>query len=165
MQLSGSGFTQTCRMAQRRWQRKVGYWYTTLTALDWRRDYRLFGKILLFAMVVPWLMRFPLPNVKRLFERGRVPAQPDEQQVKQILDCTTAVLALGRPLVQPRCLTRGVTLYYFLRRAGLPVELQFGVQHTPSAFHAHCWLMVDGQPFAEPAATVQTFTVVYRLPG
>ena len=164
-QWSSAGFIKKQIGDKGRWQRKASQWHTTLAVLDWRHEYRLFVPILLFAIFVPWLMRFPLPKVSRMLRIPYLPPQPDEQQVQRILHCTDAVLALGRPLVQPRCLTRGVTLYYFLRKAGLPVELHFGVQQRSATLYAHCWLMLDDQPFAEPVATVQAFTVADRLPG
>ncbi|MCB0062264.1 MAG: lasso peptide biosynthesis B2 protein, partial [Caldilineaceae bacterium] len=88
---------------------------------------------------------------------------PTTAEIARRLHCMTVIMALGRPLIQPRCLTRGVTLYYFLRRAGLAVDLHFGVSQRTTPFLAHCWLVLDGQPFAEqvdPYTCYETMFVI-----
>lgn len=73
---------------------------------------------------------------------------------------------IGRPLVRSGCLTRGVTLYWFLRRAGLEVELRFGLDPDDAGdlTDGHCWLTLDGEPYLEPRDPRPRFTEVYRLP-
>jgi hypothetical protein len=61
-------------------------------------------------------------------------------------------------------LTRGLTLFWFLRRAGLNVELRFGLDPSVgAAADGHCWLTLDGEPYLE-ARDPQRFTELYRLP-
>ena len=55
----------------------------------------------------------------------------------------------GHPLVRPGCLTRGVTLYYALRRAGDDVSLCFGVGEDGGQTAGHCWLDKAGRPLLE----------------
>ncbi len=70
----------------------------------------------------------------------------------------------GRPLVRPGCLTRGITGYYILRRAGLDVALCFGVGLVPGTEVAgHCWLVLDGEPVLETADPRSVFTELVRL--
>ena len=70
----------------------------------------------------------------------------------------------GRPLVRPGCLTRGITGYYILRRAGLDVALCFGVGLVPGTEVAgHCWLVLDGEPVLETAEPRPVFTELVRL--
>jgi hypothetical protein len=73
---------------------------------------------------------------------------------------------IGRPLVGSGCLTRGLTLYWFLRRAGLDVELRFGLDpaHDGDLTDGHCWLTLDGAPYLEPRDPRPRFTELYRLP-
>lgn len=47
------------------------------------------------------------------------------------------------------CLTQGVTLYYFLRRAGSDVTLAFGIARIREEFTGHCWLERGGVPILE----------------
>ena len=128
-------------------------------------DWWLFCRIFLFALLVPWRMRKPLPVVDHWLTPQRRQRPVDARHVATILTYTQLAIAVGRPLVQPRCLTRGVTLYYFLRRAGLAVDLHFGVSQRTTPFLAHCWLVLDSQSFAEPCDPCLTFTMVYRLPA
>ncbi len=70
----------------------------------------------------------------------------------------------GYPLVRPGCLTRGVTLFWFLRRAGFDVELRFGLDPAlGEVTDAHCWLALDGAPLLEKV-DVARFSELYRLP-
>jgi hypothetical protein len=58
-----------------------------------------------------------------------------------------------------------VTLFWFLRRAGLDVELVFGLDPAMGeAADGHCWLALAGEPFLEKVDPRSRFTEVYRLP-
>jgi hypothetical protein len=76
-----------------------------------------------------------------------------------------AVLGRFGRLVSTSCLTRGLTRYYFLRRAGVPVTLCFGVGWPDGRFEAHCWLSRDGEPFLEARDPRPVFGETYRIPG
>jgi hypothetical protein len=70
-------------------------------------------------------------------------------------------------MVRTGCLTRGVTLFWYLRRAGLDVELRFGVdpaEQSGGEADGHCWLALDGEPFLERVDPRTRFTELYRLP-
>lgn len=123
----------------------------------------LLGRAAALALVAPLLVRLPLPVLGRLLEpRRAVPPDPARwEQVPRLVD--VAVRAL-RPAVRPGCLTRGVTAYRLLRRAGLPVSLAFGVGDIDGRTEAHCWLVRDGEPFAERTDPRPVFTPVVRLP-
>lgn len=87
-------------------------------------------------------------------------------RVQEIIRCVGAVLRLAAPILRPTCLTRGLTLYHFLRRAGFDVALCFGAGYPNGEFAAHCWLVHAGQPYMEPWDPLPWFTEVYRLaPG
>jgi hypothetical protein len=58
-----------------------------------------------------------------------------------------------------------VTLFWFLRRAGLDVELRFGLDPAPGAeVDGHCWLTLDGEPYLEKQDPRPLFAEIYRLP-
>lgn len=149
------------RRVLRQFQYKLYYKVKVLRRLDWRRDGWLFLRMLSLAAVTPLLMQRHLPVVQAWLSRTAA-VVPVADQIDRRLRCMNLIMALGRPFIQPRCLTRGVTLYHFLRRAGLPVELHFGVQHR-GTFTAHCWLELEGEPFAEPNDPTREFTMVYTL--
>ena len=130
-------------------------------------DAVLVGRILAVAAVVPLLMRLPLPRVSSLLEPRRVPRHPTPAQEDRIARLVLAVLSAGRPLVRRGCLTRGVTLYYFLRRAGADVSLCFGMgtsTEKADGFDGHCWLSKQGEPYLEPRDPRPLYTPMYAFP-
>ena len=67
-------------------------------------------------------------------------------------------------MVRPGCLTRGITGYYTLRRAGLDVALCFGVGLADGpAVTGYCWLLLDGEPVLEAADPRSAFSELVRL--
>jgi hypothetical protein len=124
-----------------------------------------FVTILLFATAVPVFARVPLPRLAYWLEprRRRLTADPD--RIQDTLRSVDAALAMGWPLVRRGCLTRAITRYYFLRRAGLDVGLHFGVGKVAGAFEGHCWLEKDGAPFLEATDPRPYFSAIYRLPS
>lgn len=153
---------------QRRLHQKLKRTVAALRRVDWRQDGWLFLRMATLATLTPLLMRGRLDRVSRWLTvtPTTLPPAPWSQEVElaRRLRCMAVLMAVGRPLLQPRCLTRGVTLYYFLRRSGLPVELHFGVQQRNTSFTGHCWLVLAGQPFAEPGDPTVAYTTVYKLP-
>ncbi len=50
-----------------------------------------------------------------------------------------------------RCLREGLLTFYFLRAAGIPAVLQFGVFHEARGReHAHCWVEVESREVTAP---------------
>ncbi|MCE7982689.1 MAG: lasso peptide biosynthesis B2 protein [Caldilinea sp. CFX5] len=152
----------------RRLQQKLKCTVAALRQVDWRRDGWLFLRMATVAALTPLLMRGRLAQVSRWLTvtPTTLPPEPwsQEAEIARRLHCMAVLMAVGRPLIQPRCLTRGVTLYTFFRRINLPVELHFGVQQRNAAFTGHCWLVLAGHPFAEPGDPTAIYTTVYRLP-
>jgi hypothetical protein len=117
-----------------------------------------------FAVAVPLLMRLRLPRLEAVLEPRRAVAPPDSACVAKLLGDVELVLARGRPLVRGGCLTRGITRYYFLRRAGLAVELCFGIGTVDDALVGHCWLVKDDEPYLETDDPRPVFREIYRIP-
>jgi hypothetical protein len=131
-----------------------------------RRGFRetvLLLRIYAFVVLVPILLRVRLGRLSSLLEPTHVPPVPDEARANAIVDATDRVLRSGRPFVRTGCLTRGLTLLYFLRRAGLDVSLEFGVGEVEGEPTGHCWLVKDGEPFLEKEDPRPMFTEVCRL--
>lgn len=129
------------------------------------REAALFTYLSSFASLVPLMMRLPLPRVASLLTRTprRRSASPDE--IERLERLITLAPRVAQPLVKPGCLTRGVTLYWFLRRAGLDVELRFGLDPTEREItDGHCWLALDDEPFLEKVDPRPRFAELYRLP-
>jgi Transglutaminase-like superfamily len=128
-------------------------------------DFLLLLQVFLFAAAVPALLRLKLARLDWLLSRVPTGRRAGPAKVRAILRCMTIVLHRGQPLVRRGCLTRGLTLYYFLRRAGLDVDLCFGAGYPGATLAAHCWLERGGEPFQEAGDPRQSFAEMYRLPG
>jgi hypothetical protein len=109
----------------------------------------LFLRIFVVAAAVPYLLRLKLPKVGGVLEPGREPVVVPEERVRKITGYVERAIRHGGPLVRQGCLTRGLTRYYFLRRAGMDVALCFGMGRLDTGFMGHCWLVKDGEPFLE----------------
>lgn len=111
----------------------------------------LFLRVFLFAAAVPLLLRLKLARVATILEPGCEPQWVDPDQARKIAAYVETAIAWGRPIVRPGCLTRGLTRYYFLRRAGMDVSLHFGMGRIgqQKEFDGHCWLVRDGEPYME----------------
>jgi hypothetical protein len=122
------------------------------------RDVRRRGDAVLFvesfcvALAMPLLVRLPLARLEGLLDWAAAgPPRPADRSADAVAATVLDMLQAGRPLVRRGCLTRGLTLYYFLRRAGVDVGLDFGMGPVADGdgFDGHCWLVLDGEPYLE----------------
>jgi hypothetical protein len=123
----------------------------------------LFLRVFAFAAAVPYLLRLKLPLVARAIESKRNPPALREGSVGKIVAYVETAIRHGRPFVRPGCLTRGLTRYYFLRKAGMDVALCFGVGRLDKEFIGHCWLASDGKPFLEVEDPRPRYVEMYRI--
>jgi Transglutaminase-like superfamily len=129
-------------------------------------DLFLFLRILAFSASVPVLMRLKLVRLDTLLLALSRPKSGTPTAAEKIKSYLELAIRFGRPAVRPGCLTRGVTLYYFLRReAGIEVALCFGMRQRNSNFEGHCWLVRDGKPFWETRDRGPVFAEIYRFPS
>jgi Transglutaminase-like superfamily len=145
-----------------------------LRELRGAREAALFVRVSAFAACVPLLLRLPLPRVAalmrlpatRLCSAGRRPAAPQvDYRAERLPDLVRLAQQAFGPVVRTGCLTRGLTLLWFLRRAGLDVELCFGVDLLTGEPDGHCWLERDGEPLFEAVDPRGRFAETYRLAG
>ncbi|HEY6888870.1 MAG TPA: lasso peptide biosynthesis B2 protein [Solirubrobacter sp.] len=126
------------------------------------RELALFAAVTAFASGVPLLLRLPLPRMSRLLTRP--PRRPRRPLAPDRVDRLVALAPrLAHPVVRTGCLTRGLTLFWFLRRQGVAVELRFGLDPTGVA-DGHCWLTLDGEPYLEHEDPRPRFAELYRVP-
>src|SRR4051794_17680964 len=121
-------------------------------------------RVLAFAAAVPLLMPLPLPRLACLLEPRR-PRPEDPQRAAWLARRVDTVIAAGHPVVRRGCLTRGVTHFFFLRRAGVDVALQFGMGTPAGQPEGHCWLVRDGEPYLERVDPRPLFVETYRIPA
>ena len=142
-----------------------------LSQLGSARQWCLFLRVLTFATVVPLLFNLRLSVLSRMLERRIRSARQqgiDATTSDQIIRCVETALTVANPLVRSRCLIRAVTLYYFLRRAGMDLALCFGAASKEGRLverAGHCWLTKDGEPFLEERDPRVGFVPIYWLPG
>lgn len=95
---------------------------------------------------------------------GRDPI--DESRVDTIRAAVDHVQLSDWPLVRKGCLSRGVALFWLLRRGGLDVSLAFGVGSPAGETAAHCWLVHEDKPYLETTDPLATLMEVWRIgPG
>lgn len=127
------------------------------------RERLLAARVLAVAALVPLIVRLPLPRQERLLEPRRArPADPE--RAAWLAGNIDGLIARGRPVVRPGCLTRGLTHYYFLRRAGVDVRLAYGIGEVDGRTEGHCWLERDGEPWLESTDPRPHFTRTYAIP-
>ena len=124
---------------------------------------RSYAAVAAFAAVSRLVATLPVSRIESLVELGRSrPKSADEiellaQRIERVLWHTT-------PVLRHTCLTRGLTRYYFLRRAGADVRLVFGVGQIEEAYAGHCWLLRDGIVYQEATDPALQFVDVITLP-
>jgi hypothetical protein len=122
----------------------------------------IFTRTLAVAMAAPLLLRFRPERLAKVLEPRIDRVDTDAERIAETLRIADVVLARGRPLVRNGCLTRGVTRYWALRRAGADVSLCFGVGTIDGAVEAHCWIDREGTTVLEPRET-NSFHEMFRL--
>lgn len=146
------------------------YWSEAAERLDVLRqlhsvaDARLFLEIFLFAVVVPALLRLKPNRLESLLKSKKTGSNPEPANIRKITSYVDSVLRVGTPLVSDGCLTRGLTLYYFLSRSGLDLAVCFGIGKVEGEFLGHCWLVKDQEPFLEIRDPRPLFKEVFRFP-
>lgn len=128
----------------------------------------MIARVVSFGLVVPLLLRWRL---ERLAAWLVAPAPPP---LRQGIGTAEAAEAMARridfwlraawPLVRRGCLTRGLTRFYFLRRAGFPVALRFGLGEIDGRLEGHCWVVLDGEPLLERRDPRALYTETWRIP-
>lgn len=73
-------------------------------------------------------------------------------------------LALFPYNLKGNCFPRALALFFFARRAGLPVQFKCGVMMLNQQLEGHAWLVLDGHVFLEPSSYWQSFTVTLSFP-
>jgi len=135
-------------------------------------------RLIAVAVAAPLLVRSGLPRLQRWLEPGPTSGRvrpvdregpagggDTEEITEQYGRWANSIIRRGRPVVRPGCLTRGVTLYYGLRREGLDVALCFGVGSPEGQMAGHCWPEMDGAPLLEGTDPRAVFTEVVRVSG
>src|SRR5208282_3108195 len=78
------------------------------------------------------------------------PEHADSGLLARALHVTGLHSAAARHLfLRTNCLEQALSLYFLLRRLGLPAELRFGARKAGSRLEAHAWVVCFGVPLNE----------------
>lgn len=89
---------------------------------------------------------------------------PDERTMEDVAYYVDRWLALFPYNLKGNCFPRALSLFFFARRAGLPVQFKCGVMMLNQQLEGHAWLVLDGHVFLEPSSYWQSFTVTVSFP-
>lgn len=142
----------------------LGLWALALVAPSAARR-RLWVELRAYERRLPEVLAAPLPQVLA----AQTPAAPDlnlpAAQVRLLADAA-ALFERRSPL--GLCLRRSLARYHFLRRAGVPLVINFGARfqagQADRQVTGHAWVTLDGQPYHEDGENYQGFTVMIRYP-
>lgn len=130
-------------------------------ALRGPADWWLLLQVLSVATLVPLLARLPLPRLMRLFD---APARRRADPERAARAATFVRGYLRRRSRHPNpCLVRSLTLFHFLRREGVRVDIHFGIE--PATRKGHAWISHVGEPLLEPEDPTKRYLEMYRYPG
>lgn len=122
-------------------------------------------EIAIFGLIVTRVLsRLPFGRLSSLLARVAGTADADPSYVDSVASRIERALARDVP-VRHTCLTRSLTRYYFLRRAGADVRLVFGVGGVDGAYEGHSWVERDGEPYRESTDPYAHFVPMYTIPG
>ena len=148
----------------------IGLESRRLTAGSWERRSRPGGvrlplRVLLLGLAAPLLLRRKPERLAEWLEAATAATVRHEPlTAEELARRVDFWLRAAWPLVRHGCLTRGITQLYVLRRAGFPVSLRFGMGEIEGRFEGHCWLVLDGEPFAEKRDPRSIYTETWRIP-
>jgi len=108
----------------------------------------------LVASVLPLLVRLiPLPALLRLLTPPAIFRPYRGMSSQAIAEAVNSRLAKPVNMKRRACLRRGLTLFHFLKLAGLAATLHVAVYppvNDPERMHAHCWVILDGKDISDP---------------
>jgi hypothetical protein len=93
-----------------------------------------------------------------------ISADPDEHAMEDVAYYVDRWLALFPYNPKGNCFPRALALFFFARRAGLPVQFKCGVMKLNQQLEGHAWLVLEGHEFLEPSSYWQSFTVTVTFP-
>lgn len=146
------------------WSQRIAKRAAVLKQIKNPGDVLLAIQVVTVAAIVPLITRLPLDTLSRIITPRSVPQAVDPRRVTQLTALIPAVLHAGCPFLRTHCLPRGLVLYYFLRRAGLEVELCFGMGASKGEYSGHCWLSSQGSPYLENGDPTPRYVEFYRFP-
>jgi hypothetical protein len=130
------------------------------------RQRALLNEMRAYVRGLPGVLAQPLPQALASQTPVLADLQLPPDSVRQLADAA-ALLDRGSPL--GLCLRRSFVRYFFLRRAGLPVTINFGARLIGGVADrdvaGHAWVTLDGRPYFEDGENCDGFVVMLRHPS
>ena len=137
--------------------RHLGTGLTALLALADPAQRRLWGEMRAYVRRLPALLSSPLPAVLA----AQTPAAAD----LTLPEPTLRRLADAAALFERRSLVR----YHYLRRAGVPLTLNFGARFKAGQadrdITGHAWVTLNGAAYHEDGENYQDFVTMLKYPA
>lgn len=129
------------------------------------RRYWLIGRAGLAVTGIRCLVRWmPLPRLLNWLHAEASESLPDRAILDDLAYYTDRWLTLFPANAKGNCFPRSLTLYWFARRQGFPVQFHCGIQRNGSSLDGHAWLSLDGAAFLEPTRHWEGFAITYSFP-
>ena len=137
----------------------------TLIGMSIVRKYRLIAGTGLVVMAIRLALRMvSLPRLLNWLTSKAAAEGHDRIVMEDVAYYVERWLALAPYNPKGNCFPRALTLYWFARRAGFPVQFLCGVMKLNANLEGHAWLMLDGRAFFEPSPHWRSFTVTVSFP-
>jgi hypothetical protein len=131
----------------------------------WQR-LRLLTRSAAWAIVLPPLkLLFSAPRLARLMWRDPWSAGRDRALEEEVVAVVERMYAQGRVPRRHNCLERSLLAYRYLSEINAAPVLVVGLANKRLA-HGHAWVLVDGEPIAEPEHVLAEMTPILSFgPG
>jgi len=126
---------------------------------------KVWAELRAYERGLPGVLSAPLPQVLA----AQTPADRDislpAAEVRRLADAA-ALFERRSPL--GLCLRRSLARYHFLRRAGVPLVINFGARfqggQADRQVTGHAWVTLDGEAYYEDGENYQGFTIMLSYP-
>jgi hypothetical protein len=136
-----------------------------LLALARPRNRVLWAEMRAYVRALPGALQGPLPEALKTLTPATADLDLPERDVRVLADAA-ALAERGSPL--GLCLRRSLMRYHYLRRARVPVAVQFGARfkggQADRDVSGHAWVTLNGEPYYEVGENHRGFTVMLRSP-
>jgi hypothetical protein len=123
----------------------------------------LLARMLAWRAVLPLLKRrVSLPTLARLMWR-KPRARIRANHADRIPDLVRRVYRDSRDGHTDICIERSLLTYRFLSAAGANPQLVIGIRGRGSSMIGHAWVVVDGEPLFEPAASLVEYATFFSF--
>jgi hypothetical protein len=134
-------------------------------------DCFLWGRIFGLICLLPFLLRLiKIHPLLRLLTPRCNNSRADLRQKAKIIKWTDAILGWNFFIFRTSCMKRSLVLYHFLNRAGLPLQINFGVRKSVQGVQqwpvldGHGWLSLKGRSYSEKGDPQEVFKLIYSFP-